>query len=701
VNAPRDSFESRRRAQLRRELVDRARAWLPDWRPRDDGGDFALGLLETASRLESEVTQRLDRVPEKVYRGFLYWLGLRPDAGRAARLPVVFQMAPGAEPVLARRPIQMQATPAQTDTGVAPEPVTLETDADLMISRGSLSALAAVNPSGDEFFLAADNVHALDPPAAAPDAWRAVSDAGEGNSQLQLEPELGLSSLPTLRHASTGKQYLVVEAEGSLVTLEPPLEHGVAEDDTFERVSAFAPFADGTRNRQEHALYIGSESLLNLPTDATISVLGLDSVADAEWSYWGKAEGSDADAWQSLQATRENQRIVLSKKAGAAEIRDVGGRQARWLRALKKPPIGEVTPPVSRIRLTVNSTNCAPGRTAVDCPPPEPSTVAVEGIAVTTPLVLDIPFYPLGREPRLFDAFYLGSPEAFSKKNAQVNICLESLDTTTSAFAAARLATGPDVVLFGVSHGQLHRVVPLAASTQSFERRSSLRPPFDENGTASVPAPSSPLNDLPDGAKASTLARAVDTLVAVTSGNDGWLWLQHQQPGQSRWFHLGPVFTSPANDPVPAVDPAEPPQVLLLKDGQDVRLIGLNHQRLFEAFLPAGWEASGNLPQWREVDSGTVGWTRIVAVLDPDPGAGGNMDNGWVAMDAAGGLHVFVRGNAGNSMYDRTLDLRSVDPFPAPLAIRLAPGETVLFARQGARLIAWSVSNDQRFSSLF
>jgi hypothetical protein len=694
VNAPRQPFESRRRLELRRELVERARAWLSDWRPRADGGDFALGLLETAARLESEVTQRLDRIPAKVYRGFLHWIGLRPDAGRAARLPVVFQMAPGAEPVLARRPIQMQTTPAQTDTGVAPEPVTLETDADLMVSRGSLAALVAVNPSGDEFFLAADNVYGLEPPAAAPDAWRAVSDVGEGSTQLQLEPELGLAGLPTLRHALTGKQYRVIKAEGTLVTLEPPLEHGVAEDDAFERVSAFAPFAKGTRNRQEHALYVGSESVLNLPTDATISVLGLEAVGDAEWSYWGKAEGSDTDAWQALPTTRQNQRVVLAKRAGAVEIRDVGGRQSRWLRAMKKSPISEVTPPVSRIQLTVN---CNPGGTATACPPAKPSTVAVEGIAVTTPLVLDIPFYPLGREPRLFDAFYLGSPEAFSKKNAQVNICLESLDSTTSAYAAARLATGPDVMLFGVSHGQLHRVKPLPASTQSFERPSSVRPPFDENGTASVPAPSSPLNDLREGAKVSTLARAVDTLVAVTSGNDGWLWLQQQQPGQSRWFHLGPIFAFPT---VPAPDPAEPPQVLLLKDGTGVRLLGLNHQRLFELSLPAGWEASGSVPPWREVDNGSIGWTRMVAVLDADPGAGGNMDNGWVAMDDAGDLHVFARDNAGNSTWDRRLGLRSVDPAPAPLAIRLTPGETVLCARQGDRLTAWSVSNDQRIATL-
>lgn len=700
---PRVTFERRRRTELKRELVDRARAWLPEWRPRDDGGDFALGLLEIVARLESEVTQRLDKIPAKVYRGFLHWLGLQSHAGRAARLPVVFQMAPGADPVLARPPLQMQTTPAQTDTASVPEPVTLETDADLMVSRGSLAALVAVNPSADELFLPPDNFYSLAPSAVAPDTWRVVSEASAGSSQVQLEPELGLSLRPTLRHETSGKQYRVIEAEGALVTIDPALEDSVGDRDTFTRLPSFSPFAPGVRNRQEHALYIGSESVLNLPTDATINVLGLGAIGkDAEWSYWGKAEGSEWNAWQRLEPpTLENQRIALKKRAGAIETREIGGKESRWLRALKQAPITTTTPPVSRIQLTVN---CSPGGAPPTCPPAleeDRSTVAVEAIAVTTPLVLDIPFYPLGREPKLFDAFYLGSPEAFSKKNAQVRICLESLDSTTAAYTAARLATGPSMLLVGVAHGNLHRVDPSAASAQIVTRRSSLRPPFSEDGTPSVAAASSPLNNVVDGARVSTLSRSSDTLVAVTSGNDGWLWLQHTQPGQSRWFQLGTIFASSAGALAPDPVPNQPPHVLVLDDGTKIRLIGLNHRRLFEASLPAGWESTGTLPTWREVDDGSIGWAQIVPVLDKaNAGGGGKLAHGWLAVDENGDIREFTLDNAGNSVRRPRLGLRDIDAQLAPVAVRIPNIETVLVAKKGDRLIAWSITNNEHIRTL-
>src|SRR5258708_6454848 len=116
-------FESRRKAELRAELVSRAKAWMPDWRPRDAGSDFAGALLEIAARLESEVAQRIDKLPEKMFRGFLTWLGVRGAAAQAARLPVIFHMTAKSEAVLAKKPIQMQATPPPTDTGVSIEPV--------------------------------------------------------------------------------------------------------------------------------------------------------------------------------------------------------------------------------------------------------------------------------------------------------------------------------------------------------------------------------------------------------------------------------------------------------------------------------------------------------------------------------------------------------------------------------------------------
>jgi hypothetical protein len=154
-------LELRRRQQLNEELQARAKAWLPDWKPRDPDTDFAGALFQIVARIESEVAQRLDKMPEKMYRGFLNWLGVRGQAAQAAKVPLVFSMVQTATtPVLAEAPIQVQATPPQTQTGASPEPVTFETEDDVMIVPGSLAALLAVDPANDAFYQApADSRH--------------------------------------------------------------------------------------------------------------------------------------------------------------------------------------------------------------------------------------------------------------------------------------------------------------------------------------------------------------------------------------------------------------------------------------------------------------------------------------------------------------------------------------------------------------
>src|SRR5689334_12972986 len=98
-------LEPRRAADFERELLARARAWIPSWGIADGERDFGQALLEIAARFSSEVAERLDRVGDKMARGFLDWLAIRGEAARPARMPVVFKLAENArEPVLAPRP---------------------------------------------------------------------------------------------------------------------------------------------------------------------------------------------------------------------------------------------------------------------------------------------------------------------------------------------------------------------------------------------------------------------------------------------------------------------------------------------------------------------------------------------------------------------------------------------------------------------
>src|SRR5690606_5449886 len=77
----------------------------------------------------------------------------------------------------------------------------------------------------------------------------------------------------------------------------------------------------------------------------------------------------------------------------------------------------------------------------------QPAPLTLEGVANTTPLVLNTPFYPLGREPRLFDAFYLGSKEAFSKANALVTLDFTMANEWATPAAGLTSAGGVQAIL--------------------------------------------------------------------------------------------------------------------------------------------------------------------------------------------------------------------------------------------------------------
>lgn len=336
---------------------------------------------------------------------------------------------------------------------------------------GTLASVVGADPASDSFFLMDAAFSKLEPAKPSPTDWVVQADAPAGATELQLQPALGLDALPTLLSLTDGLQYRVTKAEGGLVTIDPPVgtpqsgasattaaAAGLSARSHLTLSQSFDPFGAAERNRQEHALYLGSESVLNLPTAATIQISGLSGV-DALWSYWGKAGSAAEVKWQELkvETVPGDPGLTLSKLAGSIEIEDVGGKSSRWLRGIPQQPVTGVSQ-FSQVKIAVTcpSTKFSPG-----CPPSAAarSTVALEGIANTTPLVMDSAFYPLGREPRLFDGFYLGCPEAFSKKNASVNICVEALDGTMQASTAAQVGNVADFMFFGIgADGNLHRL---------------------------------------------------------------------------------------------------------------------------------------------------------------------------------------------------------------------------------------------------
>lgn len=683
-------LETRRSSDLSAELFARARAWLPTWQPPDPASDFAGALFAIAARFESEVAQRLDKVPEKMYRGFLQWLGVRGLAAQAAQIPLVFGLAPGtnAEPVLAQAPIQAQATPPQAPAGSSPEPITFETEHDLMIVPGSLAALIGADPANDAFYQAPAGFSALQPPAPGPDSWNVVTIAPAGSAQIQLSPPLGLDSLPTLLDPATNTLYIVSAAQGGLVTVDPPVVQTLQQGAPLSLQNSFTPFSSPRRNLQEHAVYIGSDSLLNLPTNATIGINGI-SDSGISWFYWGKKGSGTTIGWQTLTPVSGASILTLSKTAGSVEESNIGGNSSRWLKGTV--PAGSASPlSAPRISLIINPAGC--GQTPA-CPSFSPPTtpVAIEAMANTTPLVLNVPFYPLGREPRLFDAFYIGCPEAFSKSNASVSICFQALDGTAGSFSAAQATSGAvkTPVLFGIgSDGFLHRMRPGTDPVTPVVAKTAVRPPFDQSGRSSMN--SAPASLSSPQLRLSICPRKNDSLVGAVAGNDVWVWSEDPDPDKNgKWYFLG----TPSKDAIKPLASSLQPAMILMQDGAAIHAVALINGGLYETSLATGWESAG-VAQWSKVTApGAFTWSAIAPVFDQGaPYLPAPFANGWIAV-ANDGTAFLLQGVNGSTLLKPLPELSTAS---SPLAVRPAGQPMLLISPTpaGTAVDAWTVAYD-------
>lgn len=444
--------EPRRRAELLEELRARARAWLPGWDLDPALSDFGGALFEIAARFSADVAERLDRSGEKTTRGLVDWLGIGGAAPRAARVPVVFKLADKTpRPVFAPAPVRLRA-----DAGGAA--VMFETESELTLAPARLAALVAADPDADAFYLPPPGIASVQSGPALPDRWRTRSFAAGGSAVLQLDPALGLEAdmlVEVADPAAAGKQqYRVVGVDKDIVTLDRPLEapDGLAPGSAVTRVRLFAPFAPGARNRQLHALYIGDAELFNLDSAAIISLEGLDGLpGGTKWEYYGKGAKAGVD-WQDLPpAPTDYPGLALSKPAGALEALKVGAVEGkRWIRARVDRPQELLS--IEQIRVALNPP------LKDKCPFGQPVRKGgVEVVANTAPQVLGEQVYPFGRDPRQFDAFYIGCAEAFSKPGAQVALTFDLAAPSMRTLALVPLANVDAQVIAGVGQdGYLH-----------------------------------------------------------------------------------------------------------------------------------------------------------------------------------------------------------------------------------------------------
>ena len=525
MRGPEPVVDPRRSAELAAELEARARSWIPEWHSTGAAGDFGSAVLRIAARFGAEVTQRLDRFPDKAGADLLDWLRITGRPGQAARMAVVLRMAATSRDgvdVPAGVRLQAQAGDAAID---------FETLQALTLLPSPLAAMVAVDPGRDMLRYPPPQVLSLDPPVPGPRAWTLQSLAPAGARMLQLSPALGLA--PGTVVEAAGVQYTIDAAPaGGLTSIAAPVAAGgIGIEEPVNMVTAFQPFHGNGRDMQEHRLYIGDDNLLNLGAPARIALSGPGGetllAGDFCWDYWG----GEAPDWHVLTLEATAGRVLFKNDERPLQLLEVGGHTSRWIRATPKAPLGQDSMTLGSVRVAINPTR-------IENPPGAPMP-QLEGVAnnVSVPLGPD-PFYPLGKVPRQFDAFYLACPEVFSKPGAVAVLKLEMAEPTLGPLVAVPFPNpGPWCVFAIGADGALHRHTWNEDATRNWQALGPTRP------TAALFKDASHFKAI-DGAIAPAVSVvAGQAQVFIWSANQVWMWQELLQtnaaPGS--WWYIDAI----------------------------------------------------------------------------------------------------------------------------------------------------------------
>lgn len=172
-------------------------------------------------------------------------------------------------------------------------------------------------------------------------------------------------------------------------------------------------------NQQEHILYLGHDELFKLKGQATIKLKftlssgSVDNLKSFIWEYWGEDE-KNPEIFDDVLAVPNENLIVLTSK-GEIKKKEINGIKSHWICCRSEKVTGNTALPVIK---KIQIKNVSPKKSK----PEDIGFKPEDGFYNSIPLDLSSRFYPFGKQPRLFDTFYIASKEAFSKKNSTITI---------------------------------------------------------------------------------------------------------------------------------------------------------------------------------------------------------------------------------------------------------------------------------------
>lgn len=417
---PAPRLDPRRYASLRREMQALVGTYLPDWpldvESRDDPG---AAMVNVWAHLAEILLTRLGGAPRRNLLAFLSSLGAQIVPARSARAPLRFVSAPGSpEAILVPR--GTHATASGRDG-----PIHYESVRDLSVVPGGLVALVGVDRTTDRICVPPAGFLEGDPAALRPTTYVAAALAAADTRRVSLEHVVGLAKGHHLRFVDLSaspaieQQIVVKDVKGTDVLLVDALHFEVGRGAPVEKVVTFAPF-DGI-DVQQHVLYIRHDELLKLERPATVVVSARAPRGAAgltvEWEQPGPEGGPEE--WVGLGSQLLGPATLETK--GPVAKRKVNGVEGHWLRARLAGPLPPTSSPADVPLLAdVRLRSVTGGAGQID---PD------RAFSNTTPIDLTLGREPgvpvLGEVPRLFDALYVASDEAFSKLGALIDLSFD------------------------------------------------------------------------------------------------------------------------------------------------------------------------------------------------------------------------------------------------------------------------------------
>jgi len=249
-----------------------------------------------------------------------------------------------------------------------------------------------------------------------PVGTQALATVSKGE-QIVFETESNLlvsPASPTAIYSTSGQHDRIVEIPATALLETPDL------------VGQELPLLDCFygENLQEHCFYLGEPDLLNINWMASLEVEIKNSrqqfrelpdcalLANPQYTEWFYRNG---EGWQAFNQVETRTNRIILKKTGPGQIDycDVNGINNRWLCCRVKP---------GQIKALTDITLDAVNLKAASLQEADGSGLAPDALFYN-----DVPLnvadcLPFGEFFSLYDTFYLASQEAFTKKNALINI---------------------------------------------------------------------------------------------------------------------------------------------------------------------------------------------------------------------------------------------------------------------------------------